>query len=166
MIKAMSKVSNARLKLYVSPNWGGQRVDLEKLEREKNDNVEVFVVNRPLSYKEIYTDLLQSHCALCICKPVNFGVGYTQVLDSLACGLPCILTWNKDNPIDIDEEKVGFTVPPMDVEALAKAMQKMVDESDITKEMSINSRKFVEEKYNIEKTAQIVANIILGEIDK
>lgn len=165
MIKAMSKVSNARLKMYVSPNWGGQCVDIEKLEKEKTDNVELFVVNRPLSYKEIFSDLLQSHCALCICKPVDFGVGYTQVLDSLACGLPCILTWNKDNPINIDEEKVGYTVPPMDVDALAIAMQKIVDETDITEAMRKNSRKLVEEKYNIVKTAQIVVNIILGEIN-
>lgn len=166
MIKAMSKVSNARLKLYVSPNWGRQKIDLEKLEREKNDNVELFVVNRPLSYKEIYTDLLQSHCALCICKPVNFGVGYTQVLDSLACGLPCILTWNIDNPIDVDKEKVGYTVPPMDVDALAKAMQLMVDEKDKIVSMSKNSIKLIEKKYNIERTAQIVVTLIFDEMHK
>ena len=164
-LKAFSKVKNARLKLYVSPSWGGQTVDMEELEKDSSDNVELFVVKNHLNYKDIYLDLLRSHCALCICKPVDFGVGYTQVLDSLACGIPCILTWNKDNPIDLDKEGVGVTVPPMDEYSLASAMQKMVDETDSIAEMSRMGRKLVEEKYNIEHTTQKVLETILNEIN-
>jgi len=165
MIKAIKKVPNARLKLYVLPNWGGQNVNLELLNNNKPENVELFIVKKRLNYKEIYLDLLQSHCALCICKPVNFGVGYTQVLDSLACGLPCILTWNKDNPIDLNSKKVGFTVPPSDVDALVVAMRKMVEDKDTYEKMSHSARKLIEEQYNIEITSKTVSRIILEEIN-
>lgn len=164
LLNAFAKVKNARLKLYVSPNWGGQVVNLDKLNNIASENVVLFVVNKPLTYKDIYIDLLKSHCSLCICKPVNFGVGYTQLLDSMACGLPCILTWNKDNPIDIDEKGVGITVPPLDHEALAIAMQKIVDNKDNTGKMSEKCRKLVEEEYNIKHTAKNIVKIIIEEI--
>ena len=165
-LRAFAKVKNARLKLYVSPSWGGQTVDIEKLEKESSGNVELYIVKQHLTYRDIYIDILHSHCALCICKPVDFGVGYTQVLDSLACGIPCILTWNKDNPIDLDKEGVGITVPPLDINSLSNAMQKMVEESDAIAEMSKKGRKLIEEKYNIEHTTQKVLEIITSELNK
>ena len=166
LVKAMAKVTNARLKLYVSPSWGGYKVDVRDLMQYANNKVDFFVVKKPLTYKEIYLDMLKSHCSLCICKPVNFGVGYTQVLDSLACGLPCILTWNKDNPIDVDKEGVGITIPPSDIDALAKVMQKMVDDEAGFISMSKNARNLIENKYNIVQVAEKVLSFILQEIKR
>ncbi len=164
VVKAMSNVSNARLKLYVAPDWGGMSVDTNSLMKMSSGNIDFVVIHDLIPYRDIYIDMLRSHCSLCICKPVNFGVGYTQVLDSLACGLPCILTYNKDNPIDVDKEGVGVTVPPMDINSLTKAMQKMVDDKDLVEKMSIEAKKFVEREYNIEKTAEEVLNYILEEM--
>ena len=147
---AFEKVNSARLKVFTANGWGGYDYKAI-LDKYRNPNIEVYYTNgmsgNVMDY--LYSEMQKSHCALVICQKVKFGVGYTQVLDSMACSLPVIATFNPGNPIDIDKEGVGCTVPACDLEALAKAMQRMVDDAEWHNSCSKAARKLVEKDYNL-----------------
>lgn len=161
LIKAFCKIDlDVRLRLYLPQKWGSLNYS-EDLGTIAHPNIDIcHVRGKRIPMEEIYKDLLKSHCALCICKPVDFGVGYTQVLDSLACGLPVIWTYNKDNPIDVEATNTGILVPPQDADALAKAMIDMVNDKNRTKQMSENATKLVEYEYNIRLVAEKILECI------
>lgn len=158
LFAAFRKIEGVCLKIYAPYQWG----DLNYKEQLKDTpaNTEVVFVGKEITLEHIFRDMKRSHCALCICEDINFGVGYTQILDSLACGLPVIWTQNKDNPIDVEREGVGLTVHAGSVDDLEKAMKKMMIESDKTNEMVKKARTLIEDKYNIE----LVATEIVGYI--
>lgn len=163
LLKAFDKVENAKLILYLPTSWGNFHYANDFQDCSKNPNVEAIIVggghNKTLT--EIFLDLKRAHCSLCICHPVNFGVGYTQVLDSMACGLPVILTENKDNPIDVKQMNAGLTVPAGDVDALANAMNRLVNEEGLSDSFGKNAYSLVKNEYNIEIVAKNVLSYII-----
>ena len=169
LCEAFAKVPNATLKIFTARTWG-PFVYSDYLGTVNNPNVEIAYaedlnnVNRwgyetVLDY--LYSEIHKASCAVSICRPVNFGVGYTQVLDSLACSIPIIATWNKDNPVDVDKYKCGMTVKAEDVDDLARAMNYMVAHPDECCKMGMNGRKLVEKNYNIRNTAHEVLKLCL-----
>lgn len=167
LISAFCKIElDVRLRLYLPYKWGKFNYS-EDLGTITHSNIDIcHVKGKRIQMDEIYKDLLKSHCALCIAKPVDFGVGYTQVLDSLACGLPVIWTYNKDNPIDIEATNTGITVPPEDSDALAKAMTDLVNDKNRTMQMSTNAKKLVESEYNIRFVAEKVLECIFEDTNR
>lgn len=157
ILKAFSKISNkARLILYLPEKWGEYNYSKE-VGNINIPNVNIIRIGKGgVTLEKIYKDLFQSHCSLCICKPVNFGVGYTQILDSMACGVPVIWTYNKDNPIDVEHTHTGIFVAPEDTDALAGAMDKMIVNHSYTEKMSTNARKLIENEFNIKNVAENV----------
>lgn len=165
MFKAFSRISDkSKLIVYLPENWGGYKYG-DTFGNTNIPNVEIIRVGKNgVTLDKIYGDLFRSHCSLCICMPVNFGVGYTQILDSMACGLPVIWTYNKDNPIDIENTNTGVFVPPGDVDALADAMQKMIEKHENTVLMSKNARNLIESEYDIKLVAENVLSEIIDDL--
>lgn len=161
---AFEKVNSARLKVFTANGWGGYDYKAI-LDKYRNPNIEVYYTNgmsgNVMDY--LYSEMQKSHCALVICQKVKFGVGYTQVLDSMACSLPVIATFNPGNPIDIDKEGVGCTVPACDLEALAKAMQRMVDDAEWHNSCSKAARKLVEKDYNLRNMSRDIVEMIFSD---
>ena len=161
LCEAFGKVKgDARLKIFIARESTG--IDYAAyLDKVRNPHIEVVysqdIDPKKLGYEALldylFSELHKAHCAVCICQPINFGVGYTQVLDSLACSLPMIATYNVDNPIDIDGLRVGVTVQAGDVDGLAHVMNRMVGHPDLCKEMGERGRLLIEQEYNIRKTA-------------
>lgn len=161
LCQAFFLVHSAQLIIITENNWGG--IDYkEMLMKYQSPKIKVVFTNEMkgniLDY--IYLEMHKAHCALTICQKVNWGVGYTQILDSMACSLPVIATYNNDNPLDIDSLGIGCTVPPEDPEALASAMQKMVDDHDWASTCSAKARSLTEKEYNIRRVAKDVIRII------
>lgn len=168
LCEAFAQVDGARLKIFTLRRHGSINY-AEYLDTVKNKSIEVIYMDE-MNDKEtgtsaldlLFTEIHKANCSLSICLPQNFGVGYTQVIDSLACGVPVIATWNKDNPIDLDKEQVGMTVRAGDVEGLASAMKNMVSQPQYCRRMGQNGRKLIEKDYNITKVAHQVLNIIFS----
>ena len=151
-----------RLKIFTVRRWADYDYT-QQLDNTGNQDIEV-TYSDEISLEEgcgsvldqLFKEMHRSHCALSVCHAVKFGVGYTQVLDSLACGMPIIATANPGNPIDIDKERCGMTVKAGDIDALAEAMIQMANDTKLRNEMGDNGRRLIEKEYNIRLTAREV----------
>lgn len=163
LCQAFAKVKGARLKILTVRSWGG--VDYAAyLDTVTNPDISVIYVDnskdRAAVVRSLFQQMKQAHVALSICQDVSFGVGYTQILDSLACSLPVIATYNVDSPMDLEQLKVGLTVPAYDVEALAKAMQQMVDDKTLYESYALQARKVVEDQYDIRSVTREIIKVL------
>ena len=89
-------------------------------------------------------------------KQEGFGI---VLLEALACGTPVITTDIVGVAKDVEANNSGIIVPPNNIEALAKALVRMLEDDDLSTEMGRNGRKLVEEKYTWEKVADRVINL-------
>ena len=72
--------------------------------------------------------------------------GFPRVMiEAMACGLPVVSYDYKCGPRDIiaDGEN-GLIVPDGDIEALARAMMRLMDDGDLRKRMSVEASKVVD----------------------
>lgn len=80
-------IDNAILKIYTSETWGGQNYR-EILDKYNNPNIQVVYSHQIQNGKYstildyLFAQMKAADCAVIICKDVNFGVGYTNILDS------------------------------------------------------------------------------------
>lgn len=167
---AFKSLTNVRLKIFTVKQFVNENY-VSVLEKYKDiDNIEIYFVDeldlKP--YKTVleylYAETKVANCALIICKKLNFGVGFTNVLDSMVCGLPIITTWNKDNPIDVDAEKIGYTVEAGNINDLQEKIKYLVAHYDEAKEMGKTARKIIETEYNIKNTAKDVLDVIYDRV--
>ncbi len=167
LCRAFDGIDNARLKIYTVKGWGNENY-YQQLKNLKFDNIEIhFVEDLQLGkYKSIldylYAELKAASCAMVICKKVNFGVGFTAVLDAMVCSTALIATAHPDNPIDIDKCKIGETVPAQDVDALRQTIQSFVNNPDKVKAYCENARRMVEQQYYIKRVARDVLQVMLA----
>lgn len=72
--------------------------------------------------------------------------GFPMVMiEAMACGLPVVSYDYKCGPKDIIADgKNGLIVPEGDIEALARAMIRLMDDGDLRKRMSVEARKVVD----------------------
>ena len=111
----------------------------------------------------LIAELKAADCAVVICKKVNFGVGFTAILDAMVCGCSLIATAHPDNPIDIDACCIGETVLAEDVKDLRKKVIRLVKDKQMRETYCYNARNMVENRYNIKRVAKAVLDVILKE---
>lgn len=166
LYQAFAKVKGARLKIIAVKAWGTADY-ASYLDPITNPNVQVIYVDNSKDRKGVvryvYEEMKKSHCALSICQDVPFGVGYTQILDSLACSLPVITTYNVDSPIDVDQQAVGVSVPAYDVDRLAAVMQRFVDDPALVASYRQHARRLIAEEYDIKQvTKNVLSSMFLN----
>lgn len=84
------------------------------------------------------------------------GFGIVQ-LEAMACGKP-VVTTTIPGPSEVDAEELAtIHVPPKDVEALAGAISKLLNNNSLAKKMGENGKRLVAEKYTWSK---IVADLL------
>lgn len=71
--------------------------------------------------------------------------------EAQAIGLPIISTLHNGIPEGVLDGKSGFLVPERDVDALAKKLEYLIEHQELWPEMGRCGRKFVEERYDIQK---------------
>ena len=169
LCRAFAKVKGARLKIIAVKAWGDADY-ATCLDQVHDPHVEVIYVDNANDRKGVvhyvYEEMKRSHVALSICQDVPFGVGYTQILDSLACSLPVITTYNADSPIDVDQEGVGVSVPAYDVDRLATAMQRLVDDQVFWQSCRHQARQLIEKDYDIRQVARQVLSAMFLKAEK
>lgn len=162
MCKAVDGLDGVRLKIFTTQGFGNCNY-VETLKKyESMPNVEITFCNewKGNTLPRLFSEMKAADCALVICKKVNFGIGYTAVLDAMACGLPIIATYHKDNPIDIDARKIGMTVEAENVFDLRQKIEYLVAHREDAQCMGKTARNLIETEYNIKLTAQEVLNVI------
>lgn len=168
LCKAFEGVKNAKLKIFTVKGWGAENYQ-EVLSKYQQNNIEIYFVEdlQLGTYKNVLDYLLAelkaADCSVVICKKVNFGVGFTAILDAMVCGCSLIATAHPDNPIDIDECGIGETVPAENVSALHTIIEDFVNNKQKMKSYSNNARKMIENRYNIKRVAKRVLEVMLKE---
>jgi len=71
--------------------------------------------------------------------------------EAQASGLPVISTFHNGIPEGVLDGKSGFLVPEKDVDALADRLEYLIEHPEIWPKMGREGRKFVEDKYDIQK---------------
>ena len=94
----------------------------------------------------------------------NNSEGFGMVLlEAGACGKPVVGTNIGGIPFVIDDNKTGLLVPPKDPKALAEAVIKILNNSELAKKMGENGYKKVKENFTWEKQIK-KTNDLLREI--
>lgn len=97
-------------------------------------------------------------------KPHN-TVGLSSLLEAMCMGRAVIATENKDMGVNLEKEKIGFTVPYKDVSAWKQATQYLIDHLEETQEMGQRARYLAEKRYNLanftRKTVECMQSVMM-----
>jgi colanic acid/amylovoran biosynthesis glycosyltransferase len=74
-----------------------------------------------------------------------------SLMEAMACGLPVISTMHSGIPELVANGQAGYLVPERDVDALAAAIQKLLERSGLWPKMGRIGRVFVERNYEIKE---------------
>lgn len=84
------------------------------------------------------------------------------ILEGMANGLPLIATAVGDVPTVVLDDMTGIVVPSEDVELLAAAMDKLIEDSVLRERFGYAGRKLIEEEYSSERMAADYLRIYEG----
>ena len=73
------------------------------------------------------------------------------IMEAFAEGLPVVTTYHAGIPEVAKDGESGFLVPERDPDALAEALERLVEMPELRVSMGRNGRRFVEEHYDIDK---------------
>jgi len=85
-----------------------------------------------------------------------FGI---VMLEAMACGVPVVATRFGGPAEVITHGENGFLVDPTDTEELARAIEVLVCDPELRREMGHRARRIVEERYSWEVSAQLHKNL-------
>lgn len=141
---------------------GPYRSDCERQARDlKLDHIEF---RDPVPKDEI--PILQRQADVLIASvkktPVyQFGINSNKIYDYLASARPIIFSGNAPND-PIAESNGGFSIPPEDPEAMAMALQKLLEMSSAERiELGKRGRYYVENEFDIKKLAERMESLLL-----
>ena len=94
------------------------------------------------------------------CHKKNYGVGYTQLIDTLPYSIPILMTYNDDIPLNIEKLGIGFLIPPYDIDKWCYYIDKLKNSPETVSQMGAKARDLVHTKYNADITYQFILNDI------
>lgn len=84
----------------------------------------------------------------------SFAEGVPVVLmEAMAMEVPCVATWITGIPELIDNGVDGLLVPPASVQALVTAVERLMDDPQLSRQIALAGRRKVQAKYDLEKNA-------------
>lgn len=88
------------------------------------------------------------------------------VLEAMSCSLPVIATRVGGIPEVVEEGKSGILIERKNVDALSKAIERLIEDESLAKKMGIHGRKIVENKFSWYRNADEVIQIYDAIINK
>jgi len=90
----------------------------------------------------------------------SFSEGVPVVLmEAMAMQIPCVAAWITGVPELIRDGVDGLLVPPADAGALASAIERLMDDSDLRRRLGESGRARVIEEYNLRRNAERLAGV-------
>ncbi len=82
-------------------------------------------------------------------------------IQSMACGTPVVSTRSGAIPEYVKHDETGILVPERDVDSLASAIKKLLEEGELRKKFGKNARKYVVENFDAKKNIETNEKIVL-----
>ncbi|OMH30899.1 glycosyltransferase family 4 protein [Motiliproteus sp. MSK22-1] len=106
-----------------------------------------------LGYRTDISELFSK--AHIVALPSYYGEGLPKVLvEAAACGRAVVTTDHPGCRDAIDPNVTGLLVPVRDADALASAIQRLIEDAELRQRMGIEGRRLAEKEYSIEKIVQ------------
>ena len=147
--------TGAALTLYTQKEQQGTFTNLEI-----KDNIDLNFGTRLMPY-ELSLLVAQSECVCICCKPSNYTVGLTTVVEAMALGKPVLCTRNLQMPMDLEAEGCGIWLEPYDREGWERAIRYITGHPEEAREMGRKGRLLAEKYYNVQQCAREVAPLLL-----
>ena len=164
LARAFGHIARSRKDLHlliVGPDNDGYRSQVERLLESE------MVIERTT-----FTGMLTERWKLAalsradICAIPSYSEGMSiVVLEAMACGLPVVITRQCHFP-EVAEAKAGIIIEP-NADQLADALNKLLDDQKLCKEMGENGRRLIMEKFTWDKIADQMIRLyenVLGKI--
>ena len=151
------KHSQVDVKLLVVGE-GSQEKKLKELCKELHIEKNVEFTGK-VSIEKLTSYYNQMDVAVFLSRRESFGVA---VLEASACELPVVVSNVGGLPEIIENNFTGFVVEKENPERAASAIEKLLLEPDLRKQMGINGRKRVEKFYNWNDNVEQMVNIYSG----
>lgn len=156
LLKAFSKIKMENVYLFLA-GTGDMIPEYKKL--AQNLGISERVVFTGFIDEESLIDLYRGSYML-ILPTLTPAEGFGMVLiEANACGTPVIGSKIGGIKYVIKDGKTGLLVPPGDPEALAKAMQRLLEDDELTKKMGSKGKKMVEKNYTWDKSVKLTARV-------
>jgi glycosyltransferase involved in cell wall biosynthesis len=81
------------------------------------------------------------------------------ILESMACGLPVVVTSVGSNPMLVADGDSGYVVPSGDVESLVNALAVLAEDPRKRQAMGLAGRKRIEDSYSVDRMVQIYSDL-------
>jgi glycosyltransferase involved in cell wall biosynthesis len=95
------------------------------------------------------------------CALASFAEGIPVVLmEAMAMEIPCVATWVTGVPELIRDEADGLLVPPSNEEALAGALARLMDDSELRLRLGKSARQRVSEQYDLDRNIALLAELL------
>lgn len=161
IIEAFEKTINI-LDIYTSHKHGDN--DYHKLLEKtinKHSNINIhFTKDLESIFPTLFELSLNSFCVVISVLEKNYTVGLTQLIDSIAMGLPIITTDNPYYPFDVEKEGIGLKIKYGSVDEWVTATNYLSSHPEIAKEMGRKARLLAENRYNCD----IMIKQIIGQL--
>ena len=76
----------------------------------------------------------------------NFGIALAE---AMGAGLPCVMSDQVGIAVDAKEYDAGLVVP-CEVEPLASAIQRLLDDPELRRRLGANARRLVDDRFSVE----------------
>ena len=149
LIRAFKIVSDKYPKLPLKlllVGGGSLENNLKHLVKELSiEEKTIFTGRVPFKDAAKYHNMLSVSVSVSISHSESFGVA---IIEASACEIPVVVSNVGGLPEVVEDGVSGFVVPPKDPEKTAKAIEKLVFDSDLRVKIGKNGRKRVKKLYN------------------
>jgi glycosyltransferase involved in cell wall biosynthesis len=109
-----------------------------------------------IPHKEIPEILNKMDVYVALSRRESFGVA---VLEASACGIPVVVSDAGGLPEVVEDGKTGIVVPKEDVVVAAKALVKLYENRSYARELGVNGRNRVKQKYSWHQSLGIMEDV-------
>lgn len=142
---------------YLIVGDGPMKKELTELTEQIGVSDRVIFIGR-VPYEQVHLYINASDICVVPKKPMRSGYSPLKLCEYMACGKPVVATRTSGFQI-LEENNAGLLVNPETSREFANAMIKLLQDSELRKQMGENGRKYVVENRSWESVASKVAEV-------
>jgi colanic acid/amylovoran biosynthesis glycosyltransferase len=168
-IKAFSLAYQENQNIYFEiVGRGPLKPQIEKLINDLGLQKHIQMINNyeTPSPRKTVLDLMQK-CDIFILPSITASDGDCEgtpvvLMEASACGKPIITTFHSGNPEVVLDKYTGYVVPENDIEQLAGALTKLIDDKELREQFGRNARNHAINEFNAKKQGEKLLEIYKG----